>query len=247
MRLFGLIGYPLSHSFSKQYFDEKFKKENLTDCQFENFPISSIDKLKHVLDSYRQDLKGLAVTIPYKRSVLDFLNNTENIPRGLNACNCIKILKGKLIGYNTDVAGFEKSIRPLLKPLQRKALVLGNGGAAEAVVFALQKLDIDFKIVSRKIHNGSHLTYSDLTKEIISEYTIIINTTPLGMYPDAENCPLIPYEFISENHLLYDLIYNPEKTLFLKKGEEKGAVIKNGLEMLITQAEENWMIWNNNP
>lgn len=246
MRLFGLIGYPLSHSFSKQYFDEKFKKENLTDCRFENFPISSIDQLKQILELYKEDLRGLAVTIPYKKSVLDFLNDAEGIPRGLNACNCIKVLKGKLIGYNTDVTGFEKSIKPLLKSLHRKALVLGNGGAAEAVVFVLQKLGIDFKIVSRKIHNGSHLTYSDLNKKIISEHTIIINTTPLGMYPDTDNCPVIPYEFITENHLLYELIYNPEKTLFLKKGEEKRAIIKNGLEMLITQAEENWMIWNSN-
>jgi len=244
MRLYGLIGYPLTHSFSKQYFEEKFRNENLKDCRFENFSISTIDQLGNILQSGGETLKGLAVTIPYKKSVIGFLDNVEHLPLELTACNCIRIQKGKLIGYNTDITGFEKSITPLLKPTHRNALVLGNGGAAEAVFFVLKKLGINFKIVSRKIHRSSTLTYDDLTKDVIREHTLLINTTPLGMYPDMDKCPLIPYAYISPNHLLYDLIYNPQKTLFLKRGEEKGAIVKNGLEMLMIQAEENWKLWN---
>jgi len=243
MRLFGLIGYPLSHSFSKNYFDKKFISEGLTDCRFENFPVKTIDDLPKLV-STNPELEGLAVTIPYKQAVLRYVNDASNIPNGLSACNCLKISTQKISGFNTDYIGFEKSLTPIIKKDHSKALVLGNGGATASVVFVLKKLGIGYKIVSRKIHNDSLLTYNDLDEKIITESTLIINTTPLGMFPDSRSYPDIPYRFISKQHLLYDLIYNPAKTNFLKKGEERGAVIKNGEEMLILQAEENWRIWN---
>lgn len=242
MRLFGLIGYPLSHSFSKKYFTEKFEKEKLTDCHYELFPIFSIDELKNVL--YRHpDLCGLNVTIPYKEQVISFLDEVDDIVESILACNCISIKNGKLKGFNTDVVGFERSLKAQLKPHHKKALILGTGGAAKAVEFVLQKLRIDFKYVSRKpIENG--YSYDELTADIIAEHTLIINTTPIGMYPAIDEAPAIPYEAISGNHYLFDLVYNPEKTLFLQKGEERGATIKNGYEMLVIQADESWMIWN---
>ena len=243
MRLFGLIGYPLSHSFSKKYFTEKFEKEGLTDCNYELFPIPSIDKLPEILKNY-PELEGLNVTVPFKHLVLSYLHSVAGIPGELKACNCIKIEGGKLSGYNTDYIGFEKSFTPLLKSYHKKALLLGNGGATAAVKFILKKLKIDFDIVSRTIHDGATLTYKDIDDKIIKQNTIIINTTPLGMYPDADGCPDIPYQFISDKHLLYDLVYNPAKTLFLQRGEERGATIKNGGEMLVLQAEESWHIWN---
>ncbi len=243
MRLFGLIGYPLSHSFSKKYFDEKFEKEGLTGCRFENFPIPSVDDFPGLVKS-NPGLEGLAVTIPYKQEILRYVNDRTGIPVGLPACNCLKIRDKKVLGFNTDHSGFRDSLKPLLKEQDRQALVLGNGGATAAVVFVLKDWGIDFKIVSRRTHHGSSLTYKDLGEKIIKECTLIINTTPVGMYPGIDACPEIPYEFISGQHLLYDLIYNPAKTLFLKKGEERGARTKNGEEMLSLQAEENWRIWN---
>lgn len=242
MRLFGLIGHSLYHSFSKKYFTEKFEKEEITECSYDLFPLKTIDDLP-VLILNHPELEGLNVTIPYKKKVLSFLDATH-IPEGLNACNCINISAGKLVGYNTDVNGFEKSLKPLLKSYHKKALVLGNGGATAAVIHVLRKLRIEFDIVSRKKHNGSAFVYKDVDKKLLEESTIIINTTPLGMYPDTDTCPDIPYQFISDKHLLYDLVYNPSKTLFLQKGEEKGATIKNGEEMLKLQAEESWRIWN---
>ena len=243
MNLYGLIGYPLGHSFSKQYFTEKFEKEGLTDCNYELFPIPSIDKLPEILKNY-PELEGLNVTVPFKHLVLSYLHSVAGIPGELKACNCIKIEGGKLSGYNTDYIGFEKSFTPLLKSYHKKALLLGNGGASAAVKFILKKLKIDFDIVSRTIHDGATLTYKDIDDKSIKQNTIIINTTPLGMYPDADGCPDIPYQFISDEHLLYDLVYNPAKTLFLQRGEERGATIKNGGEMLVLQAEESWRIWN---
>ncbi len=242
MTRFGLIGYPLSHSFSRKYFTEKFEKEGLTDHVYDLFPIPSIDELPKVLAG-NKDLAGLNVTIPYKQQVIRFLNNS-NIPVGVEACNCIKIENGKLSGNNTDIIGFEKSFKTLLKPHHKKALVLGNGGATAAVIHVLKKLGIDFKIVSRKIHEGSTLTYSELTEKIIRENSVIINATPLGTFPDINVSAPIPYDAITADHYLFDLIYNPEKTLFLKKGEEKGATVKNGYDMLQIQAEESWKIWN---
>lgn len=243
MRLFGLIGYPLSHSFSKRYFTDKFEKEHRNDCRYELFPLSSLAELTLLLKD-NPSLEGLNVTIPYKKKVLDHLDSREGIPAGLDACNCIHIRDGKLAGYNTDVTGFSKSLQPLLKPHHKKALVLGNGGATAAVVYVLRQLGIGYHIVSRELHSGSSFTYPDLDKAIIEEHTLVINTTPLGMYPHEDSCPDIPYQFISDRHLLYDLVYNPVKTLFLQKAEERGAAIKNGEEMLLVQAEESWRIWN---
>ena len=242
MRLFGLIGYPLAQSFSKKYFDEKFSREGMTDCVFQNFPIDTIASLPQLLNEHPQ-LEGLAVTIPYKQSVIPFLSEIK-IPAGLDACNCIRISKGNLTGYNTDYIGFEKSFTPLLSSHHTRALVLGNGGATAAVIFVLKQLEIPYTIVSRQLHHGSKLTYEQVDAACIAEHTIIINTTPVGMYPHLDQSPSIPYAAITSKHLLYDLVYNPDKTQFLLKGEGQGAQIKNGGDMLVLQAEENWRIWN---
>lgn len=242
IKRFGLIGYPLSHSFSKKYFTEKFEKEGLKDHVYDLFPIASIDELPGVLAKY-EDLVGLNVTIPYKQQVVKYLDHSH-VPKGVEACNCISIEDGKLTGYNTDIIGFDVSFRQLLKPHHKKALVLGNGGATAAVVYVLKQLNIDYQIVSRKIHDGSALTYNDVSVAVVRDHSVIINTTPLGTFPNVDDCAPIPYEAINSGHYLFDLIYNPEKTLFLKKGEERGAVIKNGYDMLEIQAEESWKIWN---
>lgn len=244
IKLYGLIGYPLSHSFSKKYFEEKFEREGLTECRFENFSIQSIEALENILQQNKSILKGLAVTIPYKQQVLKFLDRSTDIPDEIKACNCIKIVAGKLIGYNTDWIGFEKSFTPFLKRHHSNALVLGNGGAAIAICFVLKKLGIHYQIVSRRKNDEATLAYTTLTEKIIGEHTIIINTTPLGTFPAANEFPLIPYGGITTEHYLFDLVYNPEKTMFLQKGEEMGAAIKNGADMLVIQAEENWKIWN---
>jgi shikimate dehydrogenase len=242
MRLFGLIGYPLTHSFSKKFFTEKFEKEGLTDCKYELFSISTINELISVLDQH-PDLYGLNVTIPYKEQVLSFLDDTDDVVKKIKACNCIIIKNGKLKGYNTDVEGFERSLKKQLQPHHKKALILGTGGAAKAVEFVLQKLEIDFNYVSRK-PSVNNYSYNQLTPGIITDHSLIINTTPLGLYPAVNEAPPIPYEALTANHYLFDLVYNPEKTLFLRMGEERGAAIKNGYEMLVIQAEESWKIWN---
>lgn len=242
MRLFGLIGYPLTHSFSKKFFTEKFEKEGLTDCRYELFSIADINEMKNVLDQH-PDLCGLNVTIPYKEQVLSFLDDADDVVKKIKACNCIIIKNGKLKGYNTDVAGFERSLKKQLRPHHKKALILGRGGAGKAVEFVLQKLGIDFNYVSRK-PSVNNYSYSQLTPGIIADHTLIINTTPLGMYPAINEAPPIPYEALTPNHYLFDLVYNPEKTLFLQMGEEREAAIKNGYEMLVIQAEESWKIWN---
>ena len=244
MLRYGLIGYPLAQSFSKKYFDEKFEKKGLTDCRFDNFPIASIDELlPEVLNAY-PDLCGLAVTIPYKQQVLPFLYSTANIPEGLTACNCIKIIEGNYTGITPIISALKKVLLLSCSRIIPSALVLGNGGATAAVSYVLKKLNIGYDIVSRRIHDQSTLTYSGIDKKIMEENTVIINTTPLGMFPVNDSCPTIPYEFITERHFLYDLVYNPEKTLFLQKGEERGSAIKNGADMLVLQAEENWRVWN---
>ena len=242
MRLFALIGYPLTHSFSKKYFTEKFEKEGLKDCRYEHFSIDDISKLKTVLEE-NPDLCGLNVTIPYKEQVLSFLNEKNELVKQIKACNCISIKKGKLKGYNTDVLGFEQSLQEKLKPQHKKALILGTGGAAKAVEFVLDKHNIAYKYVSRK-PSSKNYSYEQLTPSIIKSHTLIINTTPLGMYPAVTEAPPIPYESLTSDHYLFDLIYNPEVTLFLRKGQEKGAAIKNGYQMLVIQAEESWKIWN---
>lgn len=243
MRQFGLIGFPLSHSFSKRFFTEKFEREGLTDCGYELYPLQSIEELPGLLKKIPA-LEGLNVTIPYKKQVLPFLNDRDGIPSSLDACNCIRIRDGKLTGYNTDIFGFRQSLQPLLQSHHQKALVLGNGGASAAVIHVLRQLKIEFELLSRQLHTGSTCRYSDLTKEMTESHTLIINTTPLGMHPDTESCPDIPYQYLSSKHLLYDLVYNPGITSFMQKGMQKGATVKNGEEMLILQAEESWRIWN---
>lgn len=243
MRRFGLIGYPLSHSFSQKFFTEKFQREGIRDCAYENFPLPSIDALRDVLTQH-PDLAGLNVTIPYKELVLPFLHHQNEVVKAIGACNCIRIDKGQLTGFNTDVIGFETSLREFLHPHHQKALVLGTGGAAKAIHYVLQKLGIEFIEVSRNAQHARKISYDQLTPEIIASHTLIVNTTPLGMYPNVEECPKIPYEAITPQHYLFDLVYNPAKTLFLQKGEERDAVIKNGYDMLVIQAEESWKIWN---
>jgi shikimate dehydrogenase len=240
MRRFGLIGYPLSHSFSQKYFTEKFEREGIINCRYDNFPISDISELKNIIDSH-PGLEGLNVTIPYKLQVIPSLDETENLP--IRACNCIRISAGKLSGYNTDVTGFEHSLLKKLGPNHRKALVLGKGGASEAVRFVLGKLQIGFIQVTRDPGPGE-LSYQDLTDKIIREHLLIINCTPLGMYPKVQESPPIPFEAIGSDHYLFDLIYNPGKTIFLQKGLDRGALVQNGLDMLVIQAEESWKIWN---
>lgn len=246
MQTFGLIGYPLGHSFSQSYFTEKFKKENI-DARYLNFPIPVINELPDLLKKHPY-LAGLNVTIPYKQQVIDYLDELDPRAKEIGAVNVIKITwKNKvpyLKGYNSDVIGFSRSITPLLKPLHTKALILGTGGASKAVAYALKQLGLLFRFVSRNPNHPSHVSYQALTPEIIKEYKVIINTTPLGMAPDTDVAPPIPYEGITHEHLAFDLIYNPETTLFLNKCANKGAVIKNGLEMLHLQAEAAWEIFN---
>jgi len=239
LKKYGLIGFPLSHTFSPTYFKKKFDKLGITNTQYDAYPI---DKIEKIIPLFNQ-LNGINVTIPYKQSVMQFLDVISHEAQAIGAVNTILITaNGKKFGYNSDVYGFEQSLLPLIKPQHNKALVLGTGGAALAVCFVLEKLNIEFCLVSRNKKEGV-LTYKDISHSIVKDHTIIINTTPLGMAPFSDNCPNIPYNAIDEHHLLYDLIYNPEETLFLKKGKAKKAVIKNGLEMLHLQAEKSWSIW----
>jgi len=238
-KLYGLIGYPLSHSFSKSYFAGKFQEENITDTYYELFPIAQIEALPLLITSH-PNLRGLNVTIPYKQQVLPYLDDVSALP--LQACNCIKIINGKLVGYNTDVAGFEHSFIEKLLPHQTQALVLGSGGASLAVQYVLGKLNIGFKVVSRG--NGAHLNYGQLDEAVMAGYLIVINTTPLGTYPNMDACPDIPYHLLTPMHYCYDLVYNPAVTLFLQKAEARGASIKNGSDMLKIQADVSWEIWN---
>jgi len=244
----GLIGYPLGHSFSKNFYITKFKEENIDNVHYDLYPIEHIDQFPNLFNP-EQSFRGFNVTIPHKQTVIPYLNELSEEAAVMKAVNCITISYSDgaavLKGYNTDAYGFQKSLEPLLKPQHNQALILGNGGAAKAVFYTLNKLGIPYKVVSRNIETGD-LTYEDLNEKLISEYPLIINCSPVGTFPNTNQCPNIPYEAISNHHLLYDLIYNPEETLFLKKGKEKGATIKNGYEMLVFQAEKNWEIWNNN-
>ncbi len=246
MKTYGLIGYPLEHSFSQKYFTEKFDNEGIN-ARYLNFPISSIDDFPELF-KHHPYLAGLNVTIPYKEQIFKFLDEIDPAAEKIGAVNVIKItwndLTYSLKGYNSDIIGFRKSIFPLLTIDHKKALVLGTGGASKAVAEALEQLNIEFKYVSRTPKNNSTLSYRDLNEKIISEHKLIINTTPLGMYPKTGECPDIPYNTLTHEHLLFDLVYNPEETLFLKNGREQGAKTKNGLEMLYLQAEEGWRIWN---
>lgn len=244
MNKLGLLGKNISYSFSRAYFKEKFEKENITDTTYENFDLESINLFEALIKD-TQGLKGMNVTIPYKEVVMPFLHNIDEQAKEIGAVNTIKISdKGELTGYNTDCYGFKKSLEPHLKSHHKKALILGTGGASKAVAYTLKKLGIDFKYVSRKMSDGIDFTYETLSKKDINEHSIIINCTPLGTFPKVEVCPNIAYEGITENHILFDLIYNPEETKFLNNGKKKGATIINGLKMLELQAEKAWAIWN---
>lgn len=244
MKLYGLIGYPLGHSFSKKYFTEKFQKENILDCEYELFPISSIKLLPELLKANRT-LQGLNVTIPYKQQVLEYVTEQTSEVKKIGAANTIKIKGDNLFACNTDVMGFERSFVKNLKPYHKKALVLGTGGSSKAIQYVLQKLNIDYLLVTRSGElTPTIINYSMVDKAMLNQYTLIINCTPVGQYPNVTECPPLPYQFLSRKHFLFDLIYQPDKTLFLQKGEQHGAIVKNGYEMLVIQAEESWKTWN---
>jgi len=244
MRLFGLIGFPLSHSFSKKYFSKKFEAEQITDAHYELFEIPEAASIIQII-SENPSLKGLNVTIPHKETVIPYLHTIDEPAKKIGAVNVIKIEAGKLKGFNSDYHGFKQSLLPLLPSDYKKinALILGTGGASKAVKAALTDLGITYRLVSRT-RSEAILSYAELTPAHITQNHLIINTSPLGMHPNTNTCPDIPYEALSSRHILFDLVYNPEETLFMKKGKEKGAIVKNGLEMLTLQAEKAWEIWN---
>lgn len=245
MDKYGLIGYPLGHSFSISYFNEKFESEGI-DAVYENFEIPQIDDVKEIIDS-NPDLKGLNVTIPYKQQVLKYIKELSPEAKAIGAVNVIRIEhkgnKTVLKGFNSDVIGFTKSIEPILNTYHKKALILGTGGAAKAVQYGLQSLGIETLFVSRT-KKKNVITYEEVTADIVREYNVIVNCTPIGMYPHIDECPKLPYEAMDSHTLLYDLLYNPDETKFLRLGAERGATVKNGLEMLLLQAFVSWEIWN---
>ena len=246
MRKFGLIGYPLGHSFSAKYFRDKFERESIRGCLYSNYEIASLSSLTNIIQD--PELEGLNVTIPYKQQVIPFLHKKDRVVEETGACNCIRIEKGVLTGYNTDVTGFEKSLAEKLTATDNRALILGTGGSSKAVAWVLQKRGIAFVFVSRKPSgSGNQTTYENLDAEIMASHPLIINCTPLGMSPETATCPPIPYDYLSPLHYLFDLVYNPAKTLFLEKGEAAGTRIKNGSDMLAIQAEAGWAIWNDLP
>ena len=276
MTTYGLIGYPLGHSFSRKFFTEKFEKEGI-DAQYLNFEIPSIEEFPEIIKN-NPELRGLNVTIPYKQQVMQYLDEISEEAKAIGAVNVVRIerpspqpspimgretmrnagnkpdglpikgdmsegLRGSLIGYNSDVIGFVESIKPLLKPHHKKALILGTGGASKAIRYGLEKkLGMKTLFVSRSAREGM-ITYEEVTTEVLKEYEVIVNCSPVGMYPHVDECPALPYEAMNENNLLYDLVYNPLETLFMKKGAEQGATVKNGLEMLHLQAIASWKFW----
>ena len=255
MTTYGLIGYPLGHSFSRKFFTEKFEKEGI-DAQYLNFEIPSIEEFPKIIESH-PDLRGLNVTIPYKQQVMQYLDDISPEAKAIGAVNVVKVsptLNSKLstlnsqptlTGYNSDVIGFVNSIRPLLKPHHKKALILGTGGASKAIHYGLtEKLGLETLFVSRTAREGM-ITYDDIDASVLKEYEVIVNCSPVGMYPHVDECPALPYEVMNEHHLLYDLVYNPLETLFMKKGAAQGATVKNGLEMLHLQAIASWEFWGN--
>lgn len=245
MKKLGLIGFPLGHSFSKKYYLKKFDRENITDINYDLYSIEDIREFEQIFNE--QNFYGVNVTIPHKINVLPYLHELSPEAEAIQAVNCIQIKHTPtgpfLKGFNTDVFGFKESLKPLLEHWHTKALILGNGGAAKAVEYALNELGIAYKFVSRN-KNENNLIYSEVDAAILNEYYIIINCSPVGTFPNIEDAPNIPYQHIGHKHLLYDLVYNPAETAFLKKGKYNGAKIKNGLEMLELQAEKNWEIWN---
>jgi len=243
-KVYGLIGYPLGHSFSMNFFNHKFEAERI-DAEYVNFEIPDINMLMEVI-SENANLNGLNVTIPYKEQVLPYLDELDADAAKIGAVNVIKFIndKGdlKLKGYNSDIIGFMDSIEPLIKPHMTKALILGTGGASKAVYWGLKKLGIESQFVSRK-HSKDAITYGEINKEVMTSHHVIVNTTPLGMYPNIDECPDIPYSMLSDKHLCYDLLYNPDETLFMKESKKHGANVKNGLEMLLLQAFASHQIW----
>jgi shikimate dehydrogenase len=243
MRLFGLIGYPLGHSFSKKYFSKKFEEEQIGDAQYELFEITSIDELPGLFHKF-PGLRGLNVTVPYKKVVIPYLDDIDPAAARIGAVNTIRFADGRKTGYNSDYIGFLQSLQDFF-PIKNNsaALVLGTGGAAKAVMAALDFLNLPFRLVSRTAGEGE-FTYADLTPELIQNYPLIINTTPMGMHPKTETFPELPYAALTNQHYLYDLVYNPAETTFMGKGMAAGAKVKNGYDMLVLQAEESWRIWN---
>ncbi len=247
MNTYGLIGYPLGHSFSRKFFTEKFAKEGI-DAQYLNFEIPSIEEFPNIIKN-NPTLKGLNVTIPYKQQVMQYLDDISEEAKAIGAVNVVKCQLSTvncqlhLTGYNSDVIGFVNSIKPLLKPHHKKALILGTGGASKAIRYGLEKkLGMKTLFVSRSAREGM-ITYKEVTAEVLKEYEVIVNCSPVGMYPHVDECPALPYEAMNENNLLYDLVYNPLETLFMKKGAAQGATVKNGLEMLHLQAIASWEFW----
>ncbi len=245
MDKYGLIGYPLGHSFSQSYFNEKFQNENI-DALYENFEIPSIENFPEIIET-NPNLRGLNVTIPYKEKVISYLDVISPEAREIGAVNVIKVeRKGKstyLTGYNSDVIGFTRSIEPLIEKYHKRALILGTGGASKAVNYGLKSLGLETVFVSR-YRKPDTICYEDITPKVIKEYNVIVNCTPLGMFPHTDECPNLPYEAMNTQTLLYDLIYNPDTTMFMQKGAEHGATVKNGLEMLLLQAFASWEFWH---
>ncbi|WP_026763927.1 shikimate dehydrogenase family protein [Sediminibacterium salmoneum] len=243
MHLYGLLGYPLTHSFSQRYFTEKFKEMRLTESHaYQNFAIPSIEQFPQLLNEH-PFLKGFNVTIPYKKQIIPFLGEMNDAVREMGACNCVQIKDGKLFGYNTDIIGFEQSLQPFLRPSHSHALILGTGGAAAAVAYVLRKIKIPYLFVSRKEADKT-IQYNQVDAAVLKKHTLIINTSPVGQYPDIAASPDIPYESLGPDHHLFDLIYNPETTRFMELGLQQGATVQNGYKMLVLQAEESWRIWN---
>jgi shikimate dehydrogenase len=243
----GLIGYPLTHSFSAKYFAEKFEKEGIEGYTYENFEIPKIEDFTEIIEN-NPDIVGLNVTIPFKEQIIPFLDELDDEAREIGAVNTIKVIRKdgvvKLKGYNTDIYGFRETLKPLLKMHHYKALILGTGGAAKAVEYVLKKIGLDILYVSRNPKSENEKRYEELNDIAVNNFPVIINSTPLGMYPKIDVCPSLPYDYLTKDNLLYDLIYNPSETLFMKKGAEKGAITQNGLEMLKLQAQKAWEIWN---
>jgi shikimate dehydrogenase len=245
MKHYGLIGHPLSHSFSKEYFSKKFEQESITESSYDLFDIDKIDKISEIL-SKNPKLKGLNVTIPYKETVMKYLTEIDQKAKEIGAVNTVKISDDKqhLKGFNTDYDGFKKSLKPFLDINHERALILGTGGAAKTVKFVLNELNIKCLLVSRNPTNGDEISYDEVNQYVIKHHQLIINTTPVGTFPNTNDCIELPYDYLTDKHLLYDLVYNPALTEFLKKGKEKGCITINGLQMLKIQAEKAWEIWN---
>lgn len=243
---YGLIGFPLTHSFSKKYFTEKFEKEGILNASYELFPMETLKDFRKFIAEH-PELKGLNVTIPHKENVIAYLTELDELAIKIGAVNCIKIEDGKLKGYNTDAIGFRQSIKPFLETQHERALILGTGGASKAIHYVLNEIGIDCFTVTRdksKLVSNKVFEYSELNEYMMKSFKLIVNCTPLGTFPAVETAPDLPYEFIREGHLLYDLVYNPAETEFLKRGKNQGAANVNGLSMLQLQAEEAWRIWN---